>query len=75
MRCITCKNGETHEGRVTMSIDRGSVVVVVRDVPAQVCTTCGEEYLDTEIIKKIETIVDHAQASGIDVSVQHFTAA
>lgn len=75
MRCIACKNGQTERGLATVSIDKGTIVVVVRDVPAHVCTTCGEEYLETDTVKAIEAIVEHAQSSGIDFSVQHFSAA
>lgn len=75
MRCTACKNGVTRMGTVTVSIDRDSTVVVVRGVPAEVCTTCGEEYLDAGVVKEIEIIVDGAQRAGIDVSVQNYSAA
>jgi YgiT-type zinc finger domain-containing protein len=75
MKCIACKKGTPVAGSTTVSVDRGGVVVVVRQVPASICSTCGEEYLDAEIIKQIEVLVARAQASGADFSVQRFKAA
>ncbi|MFT3771523.1 MAG: type II toxin-antitoxin system MqsA family antitoxin [Minicystis sp.] len=75
MRCIVCKHGETEPGRVTISVERQGVVVVIRDVPADVCTTCGEEYLSAPVMKELETAVDQAQSAGLDVAVRHYKAA
>lgn len=75
MRCIVCKHGETEPGRVTISIERQGSVVVIRDVPADVCATCGEEYLSTPVLKELETAVEQAQGAGLDVAVRHYKAA
>ena len=75
MRCIVCKHGETEPGQVTISVERRGAVVVVRDVPADVCTTCGEEYLSAPVMKKLEAAVEQAQGAGLDVAVRHYEAA
>jgi YgiT-type zinc finger domain-containing protein len=75
MRCIVCKHGQTEPGRVTISVERGGAVVVIRDVPADVCATCGEEYLSAPVMKELETTVDQAQGAGVEVAVRHYTAA
>ncbi len=75
MQCIVCKNGTTKEGHVTVSVDRDSTVVVVRNVPASICTTCGEEYLDAEILKEVEIIVERARKDGLELAVHQFKAA
>src|SRR2546422_8301609 len=46
MKCVICQFGETEPGTTTVTLTRGETTVVIRDVPAQVCTTCGEEYVD-----------------------------
>ena len=75
MRCIACKNGTTVPGSATVTVDKHSTVVVIRDVPALVCSTCGEEYLDAETLKQIEKLVLDAQKAGMNVAVQQFKAA
>jgi YgiT-type zinc finger domain-containing protein len=34
MRCVICKEGDTAPGRVTVTLQRGDTVIIVRDVPA-----------------------------------------
>lgn len=43
MRCVICKQGETREGTTSISFDRDGMTLVVVDVPAPVCTDCGED--------------------------------
>jgi YgiT-type zinc finger domain-containing protein len=75
MKCIVCKNGSTEPGTVTVTVDKRTTVVVIRDVPAAVCTTCGEEYIDADTMREIEKLVKSAQEAGMNVAVQHFKAA
>jgi len=58
-----------------LSVERHGAVVVVRDVPADVCTTCGEEYLSAAVLKELEAAVEQAQGAGVDVAVRHYKAA
>jgi YgiT-type zinc finger domain-containing protein len=46
MRCMVCKVGDTARGTVSVTLQRGNTVVIVRDAPAAVCQSCGEYYLD-----------------------------
>jgi YgiT-type zinc finger domain-containing protein len=75
MKCIACKNGATKPGTVTFTVDKQTTVVVIRDVPAAVCSTCGEEYIDADTMRELEKLVKSAQKAGINVAVQHFIAA
>ena len=75
MRCIVCKNGSTEPGLVTVTVDKRTTVVVIRDVPANVCSTCGEEYIDADTMREIEKLVKSAQKAGMNIAVQQFKAA
>ena len=75
MKCIVCKTGTVSSGTTTLSIDNGTTVVVIRNVPAQICSNCGEEYIDADTMKEIETLVDSAQKAGLNIAVQQFHAA
>ena len=52
MQCVICKHGETAPGQVTVTLQRGHTVVIMRDVPAEVCRNCGEYYLDEVVAAK-----------------------
>lgn len=75
MKCVVCKHGETKPGETTVTVDRGNVVVVVRNVPSDVCDTCAEEYISSAVMKELEVAVERAQGAGVDVAVRHFKAA
>ena len=75
MTCIVCKKGDTQNGTTTVSIDKGTSIVVIRDVPAEICSTCGEEYIDAKTMKDVEKLVSAAQKAGLNIAVQQFHAA
>lgn len=49
------------QGETTFTVDFGSGVVVVRNVPATVCSQCGMEWIDDDIAAKVEVIVKEAK--------------
>lgn len=75
MKCVVCKNGETKQGLITVTLTRHSTTVVFRDVPAEVCDNCGEEYLSDEATKQLLDTANDAAHSGVQVDVRQFLAA
>ena len=56
MRCALCK-GET-EGRLIRYVQEfEGRVVVIENVPAEVCAQCGEKYIRPGVAKKIQRLV------------------
>jgi hypothetical protein len=45
---------------------------VVRNVPATVCSQCGEEWLDDETVRSLERITSEVRARGAQVEVVGF---
>jgi len=54
MKCVMCKGGELAPGKTTVNVQRGETLVIIKDVPADVCRDCGEAYLDDNVAGKIE---------------------
>jgi len=75
MKCIVCKKGSTQPGTATVSIDKGATIVVIRNVPAEICSNCGEEYISADTMMKVEKLVASAQKAGLNIAVQQFQAA
>ena len=46
MKCVICKHGETEPSTTTLTLEREGAVVAFKEVPAHVCTNCGEAYVD-----------------------------
>jgi YgiT-type zinc finger domain-containing protein len=75
MKCLICKVGETKADSATMTMERGETVIVIREVPAQVCDNCGEPYFDTSTTDQLLAILEKAVQSGVQVDVRHYKAA
>jgi YgiT-type zinc finger domain-containing protein len=37
MKCVTCKNGDTNPGMVTVPLQRNETTIIFKHVPADVC--------------------------------------
>lgn len=75
MRCVICRYGETKPGRTTVTLERDSLTLVIKDVPARICMTCGETYVDEDVSAKLLRLVDQASQSGVQVEVRQYRAA
>lgn len=53
MRCAICRNGVTVAGRTTVVLERDETTLVFKQVPAQICDNCGEEYISSEVNREL----------------------
>ena len=72
MKCVICKHGETREGTTTVTFDRDGMTLVVKDVPARICTNCGEDYVDEQVTREILAIAERMAKSGALVDVRRY---
>ena len=69
--CALC-GGKKRKGETTYSVDLGLGVVVVRHVPALICTQCAEEWIEAEVAKELEKIVESARNKKLELEVVAF---
>ena len=74
MKCVLCKTGETQPGTVTVTLERNQTVVVIKDVPADVCRNCGEYYLSQAVTERIYGQADDAVQRNAEVEVLRYAA-
>ena len=72
MTCPICGTDALAPGTTTFATDASGTVVVVRDVPAQVCGNCGEAFISDEVAAELEVQVAEAKASGTESLVRHY---
>jgi YgiT-type zinc finger domain-containing protein len=72
---MICQFGETEPGTTTVALTRGETTIVIRDVPAQICATCGEEYVDAVTGRRLSQIAETAVNEGVQVDVRRYKAA
>ena len=75
MKCVVCKTGRTQPGMATVTMVREGTTVVFRDVPADVCENCGEEYISESITEELLERAEAAVNVGVEVDVRHYVAA
>ncbi len=75
MTCVICRHGETQPGTTTVTLERDALTLVVKGVPARVCDTCGEEYVDEDAAARLLQTADEAARLGVEVDVRAYVAA
>ena len=72
MKCGICK-AEMEEKKVTYTEDINQGVVVIRQVPAQVCTECGNTWYSGTVAAQLEKLIDKfALSTDAEVSVINY---
>ena len=56
MTCFYCK-GNIETSTTTYMTDNQGCYIIIKNVPCEKCTQCGEEYLNGETLEKIEEII------------------
>lgn len=67
-QCPLC-GGEKKAGTTTFTADFEFGVVVVRKVPAVVCTLCGSDWIQDDVAARLEAIVAEAKSKRLQVEV------
>lgn len=75
MKCVICKHGETEQGTTTVTLERGSLTLVVKGVPAQVCDNCGEAYMDEATTRQLLETAETEVKAGAQVEIREYKAA
>jgi len=74
-RCDFC-GGELQSGVTTLEIWRGEELLVIKDVPADVCPQCHEAYVSAEINIRLDSFVavHHQHRPERYIPVPQYTA-
>lgn len=75
MKCLICKHGEVVDGAAVVTLNRDATILVVKDVPAQVCNNCGEEYVAEEVTARLLKRAAALAREGVDVAVCSYATA
>lgn len=72
MKCVVCKGGETRPGTTTVTFERQGLTLVMKEVPAEICTNCGEDYVDEAVARDIMAMAEKMAKSGAQVDVRRY---
>ena len=68
MNCFMCK-GNLEEKKGNYVVDLENTIIIIKGVPAKVCTQCGEQYFDDETAENIEKIVNKLKQLATEVTI------
>ncbi|MGB3207682.1 MAG: type II toxin-antitoxin system MqsA family antitoxin [Crinalium sp.] len=74
MQCVICKHGQTQVGLVTVTLERDNSIVIIKQVPADVCDNCGEYYLSDQIAGQVLQRAETAINNGAEVEIIRYAA-
>lgn len=75
MKCVVCKMADTQVGVATVTLERGGLTLVVKGVPAQVCSNCGEQYVDEQVASELLATANELAKSGAEVEIRQYVRA
>jgi YgiT-type zinc finger domain-containing protein len=64
MICLICRQAEIIEGLTSVSFQRREMNLTINRVPARVCPSCGEAYVDEEIASQLLRITEEMSEAG-----------
>jgi hypothetical protein len=54
-------------------IDLDNCIVIVKNVPSQVCEQCGEVSYSDDVARRLETIVADARGALTEIAIVHYS--
>ena len=75
MKCLICKQAETKPGVTTVTLERGKLILVIKDVPAQMCPNCGEAYVDESVTDDLLRTAEQMAEAGAQVDIRRYIPA
>jgi YgiT-type zinc finger domain-containing protein len=73
MICLICRQAQIVDGFSSIGFERGEFRLMVGRVPAHVCPSCGEAYVDEEVATDLLRIVEEVSRTGILTGVHEYT--
>ena len=74
MQCVICKHGETQPGSVSVTLEREDCIFILKRVPADICSNCGEYYLSESVTDVVLNRAEEAFNKGAEVEIVRYTA-
>ena len=73
--CPICRQGELRPGTSDEAMTHDGMTHVIKDVPADVCDTCGEAFFSEAVTQRLLDLAREAAAAGVEVDVRRYVAA
>ena len=65
MNCLICRQAELVAGLTSVTFELDELRLVINNVPARVCPSCGEAYVDEEVAVRLLRDAEQISKAGI----------
>ena len=72
MSCFMCK-GSLVDKTTTFMVDLEHCIVIVKNVPSQVCGQCGEISHSNEVARQLEKITANTRTAITEIAIVNFS--
>ena len=72
MNCFICK-GDLEDKKTTFMIESNNCIIIIKNVPSQVCKQCGEVSYSDEVSKQLEKLVNSVRNAITEITVINYT--
>ena len=72
MNCLMCK-GTLENKNTTFMVELDNCIIIIKNVPSQVCKQCGEVSYSNEVAKQLEKLVNKVKNSITEITVINYT--
>ena len=73
MTCFMCK-GELENKKTTFMTEINNCIIIVKNVPSQVCKQCGDVTYNDDVAKKLEEIVNSVKDAITEITVINYNS-
>ena len=72
MYCFLCK-GSLENRNTTFMVELDNCIIIIKNVPSQVCKQCGEVSYSNEVAKHLEELVNSVKNAITEITVINYT--
>ena len=71
MKCFMCK-GRLRDKPTTYMVEKEKRIIIIKNVPSQVCGQCGETSYNHDTAKRLEKIIDQLSLTLTEIAVVNY---
>lgn len=71
--CFFCKTGTLETTFTTYMVDLKDCIIIIRNVPCEECSQCGERFFADDVMEKIEEIISKVRSVASEVFVTDYS--
>ena len=72
MECFMCKE-KLEDKKTKFMVELDNCIIIIKNVPSQVCKQCGEVSYSNEVAKQLEKLVNSVRNAITEITVINYT--